>query len=241
LIPIPKRYFRRELLDDADGPVTHAELCGSLADIRLINRRLGGISSSLAHLDRIASGLAPRRPGKPLHVLDVASGSADIPAAMVEWARARRMPIRVVALDMSMAITGHASELTGDYPEISCVVADGLSLPFGRGSFDIVHCSLALHHFSEQDAVRLISGMARVASRNIIVCDLRRSWVAYSLIYMLSRLLTSNRLTRHDGPVSVLRSFTPDELASLAAKAGLDGFSVTRHPFWRMALVGGAK
>jgi len=239
LIPTPKRHFRPELLDGADGPVTHDELCGTLADIRLVNRRLGGINSSLVHLELLVSGLDAKPSGRALSVLDVAAGSADIPVAMVEWARARRIPIRVVALDMSMAIAGHASELTREYPEISCVVADGLSLPFGRGSFDIAHCSLALHHFSEMDAVRLISGMAGVSRSGFILCDLRRSWVAYSLIYLLTRFFTSNRLTRHDGPVSVLRSFTPEELAALAARAGLKGFSVTRHPFWRMALVGG--
>ena len=71
--------------------------------------------------------------------------------------------------------------------------------------------------------------------------DIRRSWVAFALIYILTRLFTRNRLTRCDGPLSVLRSFTMDEFGALARGAGLTGFKVVRHPFWRMAIVGGRR
>lgn len=68
--------------------------------------------------------------------------------------------------------------------------------------------------------------------------DLRRSWIAYSLIYILTRLLTRNRLTRSDGPLSVLRSYTPGELAALAARSGASVFTVSREPYLLMVLAG---
>jgi hypothetical protein len=71
-----------------------------------------------------------------------------------------------------------------------------------------------------------------------IIMDIRRSWVAWLLISMLTRLFSRNRLTRHDGPMTVFRSYTVAELDALAAKAGLAGHRVARMPFWLMVLWG---
>jgi hypothetical protein len=86
--------------------------------------------------------------------------------------------------------------------------------------------------------VRLISEMMRVAGRGYLLMDLRRSWIAYALIYLLTRICTRNRLTRYDGPLSVLRAFTPGELADLARRAGAAHFTLTREPFWLIVLQG---
>lgn len=239
MFPVPRRRFDAELLDDPDDRMEQGELDGTLADLRLVNRRLGGVSASLGHLSELSEAILGRStatPG-PLEVLDVASGSADIPVEMVRWARRRGINIRVTALDVSRKIIKHARKQAAGYPEIGFVVADGLDLPFADNTFDIVHCSLALHHFREDGARTLLSEIARTARGGYIVCDLRRSWVAYALIFILTRFMTKNRMTRNDGPVSVLRSFTKHELSALAGQAGLRGYSVREHPFWRMALV----
>lgn len=238
MFPVPDRTYCTELLDRPEDCGGHGELAGSLADIRVVNRYLGGVSASLRHLDELAPYAGGLPTGEKLSVLDVATGSADIPVEMVGWAGRRGISVKITAVDISRSIVGHAKLLAAGYPEISFAVADGLRLPFSDGSFDIVHCSLALHHFREDDATLLISELARTARRGFIVCDLRRSWVAYGLIYILTRFLTDNRMTKNDGPVSVLRAFTKRELAALASGAGLSGFRVVSHPFWRMALVG---
>lgn len=237
MFPEPKRRYDTERLDDPESCTDASELAGTLADIRLINRYLGGVSLSLAHLGELADRAASALDGGPLRILDVAAGSADIPVAMLDWAERRGLEIKVTALDISGVVLAQARRHAAGRPDISFVAADGLNLPFADNSFDIVHCSLALHHFTEARAKRMIAGMARVARHGIIVSDLRRSWVAYSLIYILTRFLTTNRMTRSDGPLSVLRAFTADELAALAHEAGLVGYRVRLHPFWRMALV----
>ncbi len=237
MFPVPARKYVHELLDEPDGSFGSDELAGTLSDIRAVNRRLGGIRASLGHLQEIA-GDGAWAGSMEVSILDVASGSADIPVEMVGWTREAGIRVKVVALDISRAIVSHAARHAAGCPEIRHVVGNGLMLPFRERSFDIVHCSMALHHFSDREAGLLLSEIARVARRGYIVCDLRRSWVAYALIYLLTRMLTKNRLTRYDGPVSVLRSFTPSELSTLAARAGLEGVRIKRHPFWRMALVG---
>jgi len=101
-------------------------------------------------------------------------------------------------------------------------------------------CNKTLYHFSEEDTVSLLKELGRVAAEGYIIMDLRRSWVAWALIFMLTRVFSRNRLTRHDGPLSVLRSYTDKELSVLAGKAGLAGRHVTKEPFW-LTVVWGRK
>ena len=82
--------------------------------------------------------------------------------------------------------------------------------------------------------------MRRIARRGYIILDLQRSWVACALIYLLTRLLARNRVTRNDGPLSVLKAFTEPELAALAEKAGTSRFTISREPFWLLVLSGDA-
>jgi hypothetical protein len=77
-----------------------------------------------------------------------------------------------------------------------------------------------------------------VSAIGYIILDLRRSWVAWLLISLLARTFSQNRLTRHDGPMSVLRSYTDAELGALADRAGLAGHRIVRQPFWLMVLSG---
>jgi hypothetical protein len=93
-----------------------------------------------------------------------------------------------------------------------------------------------LHHFSEEDAVRLLREMGRVTRQALIVNDLRRSPTALVLIWLITRFVRS-RMTRYDGPLSVRRAFTLEEMRRLAHAAGLHGARVTPQPFFRQALV----
>lgn len=230
---VPQRRIEAELLDLPPSCYSTEELAGTLADIRLVNRYLGDVRAVVKHLTRVGS---PRPEG--LKILDIATGSADIPVAIARWMRDRGLPSSITAVDVNPLTVAVARERVAPYPEIEVLVADGLRLPFADKSFDIVLCSKTIHHFSDEQVVRLLEGIARVARQGYVVMDLRRSWVAFGLMYLLTRLFTSNRLTRCDGPLSVLRSFTAGELAGFAARAGLSGYRVSREPFWRIVLAG---
>ncbi|MCM0082424.1 methyltransferase domain-containing protein [Geomonas sp. Red32] len=229
---VPQKRTAPEFLDLPPESYGAAELEGTLADIRTINRYLGDSRAVVKHLSRMVAGRGS------FSVLDIATGSADIPVAVVKWARSRGMRAEVTAVDINERTVDIARRETGAYPEIRLEVADGLSLPFADGSFDVVLCSKTNHHLTDEENVRLIKEMQRLARRGYLVMDLRRSWVAWFLIRMLSTLFTSNRLTRYDGPLSVLKSFTDQELASLARQAGTARFRVSREPFWLLVLAG---
>ena len=178
------------------------------------------------------------RAGRDLKILDVAAGSADVTAAMASHAGKRGFKVLAVAADLNLAVLGQGRAWNREFHEISYALANGLKLPFPDNSFDIVHCSLVLHHLSEEDAVHFLREMARVSRFAVIAGDLRRNLIPWALIWIISRLFTSNKYTRYDGPLSVLRSFTPCEMKELAKASGLKEFRVRRRHFWRMSLVG---
>jgi ubiquinone/menaquinone biosynthesis C-methylase UbiE len=128
-----------------------------------------------------------------------------------------------------------ARRATAADPALSFVRGDGGALPFADGAFDVVTCTLALHHFEPDGARALLRELRRVARLSPVVCDLRRSPVAFAATWLWSRT-SRNRLTRHDAPLSVRRAYTPGEALALARDAGWRAPRVRREPFFRMTL-----
>ena len=215
-------------LELMDGPLDDAgELERNLADIEFANRRLGGIAPILRET----------RARDARTVLDVGSGSADVPHALVRDGRRRGVEIRATCLDRSETMIAIARRRTGGDERLTFVRGDGERLPFDDGSFDVVTCTLALHHFEPPAALALLREMRRVARRSPIVADLVRSPAAFVAAWLYAHLTTRNRLTRHDAPLSVRRAYSPDEALTLAREAGWRSPNVRREPFFRMTLV----
>jgi ubiquinone/menaquinone biosynthesis C-methylase UbiE len=233
LLPIPDKRRGPEFLDLPES-YRPEELEESLADIRVINRYLGDRRALLKHLSRQVGDL------KSFSLLDVATGSADLLVDIADWAKRNGKSATLTGIDINERTVAIARGETRGRPEITIEVADGLNLPYDNDSFDFVICCKSAHHFEEPDAVRLMMEMLRVARRGFLLMDLRRSWVAWFLIRVLTLIFTKNRLTRADGPLSVLKAFTPDELAELTRKAGASRFTVTREPFWLLIVAGDA-
>ena len=230
----PEKRKGLEFLDLPPDVCSIEEMKESLADIRVVNRYLGSRRALLKHLSAKTAGL------RVLKVLDIGTASADLPVAVVDWARGRGIGVDITAVDSNNRSIELARRQTAGYPEIKLEVADGSNLPFPDGSFDYVLCSKTLHHMNEQQAVRMIAEMLRVARHGFIIMDLRRSWIAYALIRILTTLFSRNRITRYDGPLSVLKAFTAAELAALASAAGAGSFAISREPFWLLVLSGEA-
>ncbi|MFL5759967.1 MAG: methyltransferase domain-containing protein [Thermomicrobiales bacterium] len=229
---MPPRSAEAELLDEiAHDP---AELAENLRDIRRVNHLLGGTAIVLRHLPRL---LAAMPSGRAVTILDLATGSADIPVAVCRWARDRNLGVTIVASDCADAILAVAQEQIAGFPEITLAGHDARAVPLPDKHVDIVLCSLALHHFSPDDAVRVLGEMARLARVGFILNDLRRGRLGYAAAWLASRLTTRNRLTRNDAPLSILRAYTPAELADLLHRAGIEHATISRHRWFRMAAV----
>lgn len=229
----PPRILRAELLDLDEAPFE--EVKESLKDVRRVNRYLSGYKVLLHYVFNFFNEYPDKR---PFTILDVATGSADQPVAIVKLARKLKIPVRITAVDINRKMLDFAREETGRFPEIGFVQCDILSLPFRQKSFDLAVNSLSLHHFSRDNALRIIRSMDGAGRCGFIVNDLHRSRVAYCSILLLTRLFTKNRLTRYDAPVSVMNAFTPREIEVMAQEAALKHFKVNRHFPYRIALVG---
>lgn len=225
----PPRRDEPELMDAPGLPV--AEVADAYRVLRRVNRQLGNLRS----IDRELRLLLDEDPPgtETLTILDVGSGSGDIPRFIRDRIVARSINCQAIALDRDSTATSLATQLPVD-----AVRGDALRLPFADRSIDVVTAVKFAHHFSGPPLLLLVGEMARVARRRVIVLDIERHWLAYWGFIAWSRVFTQNRLVRYDGPLSVLRGFTAKELAALAPSHSPFAWTVRRYRGFQLALVG---
>lgn len=216
--PVVRRLTNHpELLD---GPLVDASVLeGNLRDLRRINHALGGTSLSV----RAVLSLLRRSTGDAT-VLDVGTGAADIPLALGSATRRAGRAVSIVAADSRPEVLAAARTIEprlADDAGLTLFVADARRLPWPDATFDVVHSSLVLHHLEPPEALAFLREAARVSRIGIVINDLSRSRLWWLFALGGTRLLTRNRLTRHDAPLSVLRAYTLPEVRDMVAAAGL--------------------
>jgi len=220
-------------MDSTGNP--RASLEAALADIALANRYLGGVSALLGAVEPL---LRPGLHRGTLEILDLGTGGADLPEALARRAQDLGTGVRISAVERDPATAQIAAHRVSGQPAIRVIRADAFRLPFRERAFDLVCASLFLHHFSEDEIVILLRNAARVCRGIVLVNDLRRHRVPWAFIGTASRFTFRHAMFVHDAPLSVLRGFTSDELASLARTAGLSDVTVRRRWPFRLVLTG---
>ena len=215
-----RRIVTQELLDNDAGSPT--EIADGLADLRLVNRWFGGSSTSFRLLRRVAS----HTQAKELSLLDVAGASGDV--AHYVQARMLRNGVR---MDVTV-LDRNASHLGRQFPSIA---ADALRIPFRDASFDVVCSSLFVHHLEPEEVQRFAREALRVARVAVVINDLRRSALHLASVYAGIPLHRS-RMSRHDGPASVRRSYTVEELRDLLATTRLP-LEIDKSYFFRIGAI----
>jgi SAM-dependent methyltransferase len=228
---VPARRFDPEWMDRTGN--TADELNGALDDIHAVNRFLGG---SKTIVDAVRPYLLGRGDGEPLSVLDIGTGGADLPLALVSAARRSGQRIRIVAVDRDPVILDYARRKTSATPEIEVKAADAFQLPFAPESFDLVTASMFLHHFTHADAVRLLSSFRTIARRAVLINDLERHLLPWAAIALIARITRRHPMFVNDAPLSVLRGFTPAELLAAAHEAGAPDATVADRMPYRLLL-----
>ena len=221
-----------DALEFLDRPnLDPSELRVSLRDVERLNRWFGGADCVLQEVARVSRtrGLAG-----DIRVLDVGSGGADIPRALMRWGKRNDLRIHSVACDLHEQVGGVAADFCGGDSSISILRADARMPPFAPRSFDFVTCSLMIHHLAEDDVVWLLEAVRPLARHALILCDLERSGRAYAGAWLATRLFCRGRFTRHDGPMSVRRAYTIPELTALARRAGCGDMRWSRRAFFRL-------
>lgn len=209
------RVLKPEILDTLPPEKARA----SLADLTRLNARWGGHST----LRRLMRDVV--KPDEAFSLLDVGAASGDMGDRIREWYPGAR----VTSLDR---IASHLKAA-----QAPRVAGDAFALPFHLKSFDYVFCSLFLHHFTDDEIVRLFREFGAAARRAVLVIDLDRNLIAYYFIPWTRWLFGWDPVTVHDGKISVEAAFRPRELEALASLAGLrNPHARAYYPAFRIAM-----
>jgi 2-polyprenyl-3-methyl-5-hydroxy-6-metoxy-1,4-benzoquinol methylase len=177
-----------------------------------------------------------RQATRTLRVLDLATGGGDVPVRL--WQRAQRagVPLQLEGCDISpVAVEYAAAGAHKRGADVSFFVHDAVNAPLLDG-YDVLMCSLFLHHLDNAAARTLLERMGRQARSLVLVNDLVRGWPGYLLAQLGTRVLSRSPVVHTDGPLSVQAAFTRAELQALAEQAGLHGATVLWRWPWRMLL-----
>ena len=210
-------------------PAAHAL---ALAGLRRINALCRSDAILWPPLCELARRLAPA----PVRVLDIATGSGDVPIRL--WRRFQQAGLQaeIVGCDMSSLAIGQARDgAARSGAVVQIVEGDVLAAPLA-GEYDAVMCSLFLHHLDPPEVAIVLARMAAAARHLVLVNDLRRCTAGWWAAYIGTRLLSRSPVVHYDGPVSVTAAFTPDEAVAMAERAGLYGAMATTRWPWRFLL-----
>lgn len=219
---LARRAEAEELMDAPD--LDPAVLAAVLADLAKVNRVTLAARPTLAFLDRVVRGQDRVR------LLDVGFGDGDMLRAIARWAQRRGIGAELVGVDLNAASLPAARARTPADLPIRYVTGDYAALAGER--WDVVISSLVAHHMSRDQLLHFLRFMEAEARLGWIVNDLRRSRFAYHGYPLLAALMRWHPIVRHDGQLSIARSFREAEWASLLAQAGVEGARVARRfPF----------
>jgi len=224
------RHRAREIIDDPTLPA--ARLWPALSGLQRINFWSGSAGIVWGPI----RALARSEPDRVWKVLDIATGGGDVPIRLFRKARRAGLRLELAGADQSPAALDFARRRAAEQgADVRFFALDALAsaLP---DDYDVVMCSLFLHHLEDDQAVELLRRMGAAARRLVLVNDLRRSRLGWCVAWAGTRVLTRSAMVHTDGPQSVAAAFTPAEVAVMAERAGLPGATVRRCWPWRLRL-----
>ena len=228
------RVLEGELMDAPD--LEAASHLHALKALRRVNA-LSGTTRVMARaiLRECQSPQMREQIKRPVRILDLACGGGDVSIGVAKALAAAGFDVDVEGWDRSATAVGFANERalkTGcnsfHKPHVRFLQRDFEDLKAERG-FDVVMCTLFLHHLPRAEAVNCLSRMVRAAERCVLVDDLRRTRLGYRLAQLGCQVLTRSQIVRVDGPLSVRAAFTESEILSLSREAKLPDPTFQRH------------
>lgn len=223
----PRVFARRaQLTELMDEPASYEQLRDCLRDLERVNSMVLAYRPTLNWLERF-----DRRGAAPLHVVDVGCGGGDMLRRIEAWAERRGLPVLLTGIDLNEHTIRAAREFTNAAIPIEWIAGDVLEWRPDT-PIDLAISSIFTHHLTNEQIVRFLAWMEKNAVRGWFINDLSRGRISYYGFKLLARVMRWHRFIVHDGPVSILRSFRPEEWGSYAEQAGLARDSVRIEPAW---------
>lgn len=214
------RSSAEELMDadDLDG-ATYARV---VRDLARVNTATLARRPTLAFLRRATAGR------RTLRLLDVGFGDGDMLRSIRRWAVQHDVTAELVGVDLNPRSEPAARARTPADLHIRYVTGDYADM---GGGWDVIVSSLVAHHMTHPQLLAFL----RFMEANALcwfVNDLHRHALAHAGYPLLAALARWHPIVRHDGRVSIARSFRPPEWRAILAEARVDGARVFRaFPF----------
>jgi len=222
-MPFEGRHLERraqpaELPEWMDEPCSYEEFRDCLVDLAKVNRVTLAQQPTLRWLDSL---VAKGGNGRPLRILDVGCGGGDMLRSIAAWAKRRHVTVELTGIDLNPHATRAAREMTAKNLVIEWITGDVYEYS-PVGGIDVVISSLMTHHMPDAEIVRFMTWMELVTTRGWFVNDLHRRWIYVELFDGLAKVAHWHRFVKHDGPVSIRRSFRDEDWCRMGAAAGIN-------------------
>jgi SAM-dependent methyltransferase len=214
----PDFRTRAKLTEIMDEPCSREQLRSYLRGLATTNRLTLAYRPLLHWLNTLAS--TPPALPEPLRILDVGCGYGDSLRRIEQWARERAIAVELTGLDLNPDATTIAADASPADSRIQWVNANVLTYAPSEPAHLVVS-SLFTHHLSDGEIVRFLQWMELHAEIGWFINDLSRAAIPYHFFRVFSRLAGLHPFVQHDGPISIARSFVPQEWQALCAAAGL--------------------
>ena len=210
LVDTSHRSSEMEIMDDftMEGVLFR----DTLDKLEIINRFLGGNSVTINGLKKL---LENQPKNKTITIGDLGCGNGDILRDVSKFGRKNNYSFKLIGIDANLAATEYAKELSKEYSELSFKTMDILSEDFKKQSYDVVLCTLFLHHFKNEELISFLKTTTDKATIGVVVNDLHRHKLAYYLFKLIGFFI-KNKMVRQDGLTSVLRAFKKKDLENIA-------------------------
>ena len=210
LVDTSHRSSEMEIMDDFT--MEGALFRDTLDKLEIINRFLGGNSVTINGLKNL---LKNQSKNKTITIVDLGCGNGDILRDVAKFGRKNNYSFNLIGIDANLAAIEYAKELSKEYSELSFKTIDILSEDFKKQSYDVVLCTLFLHHFKNEELISFLKTTTNKATIGVVVNDLHRHKLAYYLFKLIGFFI-KNKMVRQDGLTSVLRAFKRKDLENIA-------------------------
>lgn len=230
---LPELKYRSRQKEMMDAPVISKKLLiQNLRELDFLNRTLGGHTITLQGIKQLV-----HLKDKQYHIADLGCGSGDTLKHIARWARTNGYKVKLTGIDINEDAIAFLNHHCREYSEITGIISDYRLFLQTSENIDIIHCSLFCHHLTDAELTELISLLKSKVKVGFIINDLQRTWLAWFAVRIFTTVMNGSKLARHDGPVSVLRGFTKDELNALLNGENAVNYSISRKWAFRLLVI----
>ena len=215
-----------EIMDDFS--LQGREFKTALDQIARINQLLGGNKVTLNGIKEI---LKKVNTSQPIIITDVGCGNGDMLRMLADYGLKNNLKFKLIGIDANLFTVNYARTLSNEYQNIEYLCLDIFSDEFVQLEYDIVLCTLTLHHFTNEQILNIITTFNNNAKLGIVVNDLHRSKLAYNLFKLICKVFNLSKMSREDGLVSILRGFKKEELEQFSKKINFKNYTIN----WKWA------